>query len=533
MASRSTRARTACGIDSASSCDAIARRSRRRRSPRRLVVGLVAFYTVRLALARNQAVAEAERAQRIQQFTLGLFEGGDQAAGPADSLRAVTLVERGVRDARTLDAEPAVASGSVSDPRRDLSEARKARPRRFAHRPGARAKARALRKRESRRGVGARRDGTATRGAGAVRRRRATRSRGSRRGHADARAESSGRREGERGARPRSPRARAYDKAIPVLAEVVRINEATGARPVDIGASHERARRRALLRGALPDVGFTEYSRARDLSSDVRRSTPAGRRKFSSTWARRSSIAGTTPTRSGWTGRRSRSTKRSTARITTRRPPTSRTSAARSCEKAVSTKATVVLKQALAIRERVYGPVHPMVASTVNELASIAVQNNRYDEAEAGFRRMLSIYRAIYGDHHYLLGLATSNLGSVHMGRKDYAGRSVCIAKPFVDIWRRRVPSTSTPASRASSSDVAAAPVEIRGGRAGVARGVRHSREANEPGDRVPSERAQGFVDRVRLARPEDGRGTVPRGIRRGVTQGRGEGEVAGGFRKR
>ena len=46
------------------------------------VVGLVVFYTVRLTAARNAAVAQAARTQRIQQFMLNLFEGGDDAVGP-------------------------------------------------------------------------------------------------------------------------------------------------------------------------------------------------------------------------------------------------------------------------------------------------------------------------------------------------------------------------------------------------------------------------------------------------------------------
>src|SRR6266571_2379427 len=73
-----------------------------------VVVSLVVFYTVRLATARNAAVAEAGRTQRIQHFMLNLFQGGDEAVGPADSLRVVTLVDRGVRDAQGLDGEPAV-----------------------------------------------------------------------------------------------------------------------------------------------------------------------------------------------------------------------------------------------------------------------------------------------------------------------------------------------------------------------------------------------------------------------------------------
>src|SRR2546430_2076464 len=73
-----------------------------------VVVSLVVFYTVRLATARNAAVAEAGRTQRIQRFMLNLFQGGDEAVGPADSLRVVTLLDRGVQEAQALDGEPAV-----------------------------------------------------------------------------------------------------------------------------------------------------------------------------------------------------------------------------------------------------------------------------------------------------------------------------------------------------------------------------------------------------------------------------------------
>src|SRR6185295_2045678 len=72
------------------------------------VVGMVVFFTVRLAIARNKALAEAARTQRIQRFMTNLFQGGDEAAGPADSLRVVTLLDRGVQDAKDLSAEPEV-----------------------------------------------------------------------------------------------------------------------------------------------------------------------------------------------------------------------------------------------------------------------------------------------------------------------------------------------------------------------------------------------------------------------------------------
>ncbi|MEO8451545.1 MAG: serine/threonine-protein kinase, partial [Gemmatimonadota bacterium] len=73
-----------------------------------VLVGLVVFYTVRLQAARNAALAEAARTDRIQRFTMSLFEGGDKSVGPADSLRVVTMVDRGLQQARSLDGEPAV-----------------------------------------------------------------------------------------------------------------------------------------------------------------------------------------------------------------------------------------------------------------------------------------------------------------------------------------------------------------------------------------------------------------------------------------
>lgn len=71
-----------------------------------VATGAAATYTVRVGRARDAAVREAERRTRLQEFMLALFTGGDEA-GPADSLRVVTLVDRGVQEARMLDADAA------------------------------------------------------------------------------------------------------------------------------------------------------------------------------------------------------------------------------------------------------------------------------------------------------------------------------------------------------------------------------------------------------------------------------------------
>src|SRR2546422_4052572 len=51
-----------------------------------VVVGLVVFYTVRLATAREAAVAPAGRGPRLPHFMLNLFSGGAEAGGAAESL---------------------------------------------------------------------------------------------------------------------------------------------------------------------------------------------------------------------------------------------------------------------------------------------------------------------------------------------------------------------------------------------------------------------------------------------------------------
>jgi serine/threonine-protein kinase len=72
-----------------------------------LVAGLISFYTIRLAKARDAALLQARRAQRTEQFMLGMF-GATGDAAPADDLRVVTVLDRAVRDAQALKNEPEV-----------------------------------------------------------------------------------------------------------------------------------------------------------------------------------------------------------------------------------------------------------------------------------------------------------------------------------------------------------------------------------------------------------------------------------------
>ncbi len=117
-----------------------------------LVIGLVIFYTVRLATARNAALAETARTQRIQGFMLDLFQGGDEVVGPAESLRVVTLVDRGVQEARIPGWRAPGPGRTVPYSRRHLPEAGTVWPGRFAAPAGTRPAPRDLRPGASRRG---------------------------------------------------------------------------------------------------------------------------------------------------------------------------------------------------------------------------------------------------------------------------------------------------------------------------------------------------------------------------------------------
>jgi tetratricopeptide (TPR) repeat protein len=68
----------------------------------------------------------------------------------------------------------------------------------------------------------------------------------------------------------------------------------------------------------------------------------------------------------------------------------------------------------------VYGPAHPQVASTLNELGFVALSRKDLDGAERAYRRMLEIYRTTYGDNHYLIAVAMSNLSTVSMRRNNF-----------------------------------------------------------------------------------------------------------------
>ncbi len=384
-----------------------------------LVVGLVAFYTIRLAHARNEALAESQRAQRIQRFTLGLFEGGDKAAGPADSLHAVALVDRGVQEARTLDAEPAVQAemyltlGGIYQklgvfPKADSLITLAVERRRKIFGPASPEVAASVIDLGLLRVDQAKFDDAETLIRDGLQMARRT-SPASDPVVVDGSA-ALGRVLTERGS---------YDKAIPALAEVVRLREAANAPAAD----------RAASISALADAHF--YLGKYEISDSLyRHAMTLYRQAFGDRHPFVAEMLSNLGAAQFDRGNYKEAERLERQALEIEEPfyghdhfKTAQYLTMLARPLAFENRfdeATDLLGQALAIKERVYGKNHPAVASTVNELGNIALQRDRYDEAEGYFRRMIEIYRAAYGEHHYLLGVATSNLGSVLMAKKDY-----------------------------------------------------------------------------------------------------------------
>jgi serine/threonine-protein kinase len=395
------------------------------------VVGLVTFYTLRLTTARNAAVAEAARTQRIQGFMTTLFQGGDEAAGPSESLRVVTLVDRGVRDARRLDKEPTVQAelyqtlGGIYQQlgnlgradsllRASLDERRRVLGR---NHPDVAASLVAL-------GLLRNAQAAYDEAERLVREGLAMNRRLLGPNHpAVARATAAlGRVLEDRGS---------YDQAIAVLQEAVRLSATDSASP-DFRASLTELANTHFYAGhfATSDT-LNKRILAMDRQRDGDRHPNVGDDLINLgaiqfEWGHftdaeryyRQALAIIRP----WYGdshpeTASNLTMLGRALVSQRK----------------FDEATVILLDALAISERAYGPVHPRVASAVNELGRVAVQTGKLDEAEADFTRMADIYRSVYHDKHYYIGIALSNLAGVYDLRKDYTRAE----QLFRDVLRR------------------------------------------------------------------------------------------------
>ena len=386
-----------------------------------LVIAVVAFYTVRLASARDVALAESARTQRIQAFTLNLFRGGDEAVGPADSLRVVTLLQRGEQEARLLDREPEIQAelyATLGGIYQQLG--------RLEHADSLLRAALDRRQRLGPAQTAAVADNLVALGLL----------------HLDRAQLPDGERFIREGltlakrelpvAHPVLARATAalgqaleekgeYAEAVAVLGEAVRLHWLADSASPDLTAT-------------LRQLGSTHfYAGDFDLADSVNRQVLAMTKR--QLGERHPLVAddlvnlGATKFERGAYSE-AEAYYRDALAITR---PFFGDAHHRTAGNLVMLGRTILyqqrfeeaeplLREALAIRERVYGPLHPSVASVLNELGNLSMSRQQLDEAEEYYRRMASIYRAIHGDRHYLLAVAVSNEAGVRVARGDFAG---------------------------------------------------------------------------------------------------------------
>jgi serine/threonine-protein kinase len=384
-----------------------------------IVVGLVVFYTVRLANARNAALAEAARTQRIQGFMLNLFQGGDEAAGPADTLRVVALLDRGVKEARSLDSEPEVQAelyqtlGNIYQKLGNFDQADSLLRS-------------ALERRRSLFGSDSREVAESLVAVGLLRA-----------DHAQLAEAERLVREGlamsKRKLPPNHPAvAKAtsalgkvlvdrgkYDQAIPVLEEAVRLQSAPSAPTADLAATLSE------LANAHFYTGHYETSDSLNRRVLVMEGQLYGERhpRVADTLINLGAIQ----FQRGHYGEAERFNRQALDIVQSwygkDHPETADTMTI--LAQALSyqhryDEAAVLLQQSLAILERAYGRVHPRVAFALNELGNVAIRQGKLDGAEADFSRVVDIYRSVYDDQHYQIGLAQSNLAGVYAKRKEY-----------------------------------------------------------------------------------------------------------------
>jgi serine/threonine protein kinase/tetratricopeptide (TPR) repeat protein len=384
-----------------------------------LIIGLVTFFVARLARARNVAVAETTRTQRIERFTLNLFDGGDKTAGPSDSLRVVTLLDRGVQSARTLNAEPAVQAdlyqtlgniyhklGKLDQADPLIQSSLERRKKLGADSPDVADSLVAM-------GMLRLDQGHLPEAESLVRQGLAIDRRHFPVGDPAIGKDLSalGRVLEERGA---------YDEAVKTLEEALRIQSARHDVTADLSDSTNELATAHYYLGHLP-LADSLYKQG--LAMD--------RQLYGSVHPRLADdyySLGLVQHDSGHDSDAERYYRQALAIkqswYGSDHPDTALIMAAVGQSLVYQGRydeAAPVLQQAFAIQERLFGKIHPQVAMGLNTLGLLEIRRGHLDDAEKDFARMADINRAVYGDRHYLVGIARLNLGQVYLEKKEYA----------------------------------------------------------------------------------------------------------------
>ena len=397
-----------------------------------VIIALVAFFTVRLAKARDTALAEAARTERIQQFMANLFQGGDDAAGPSDSLRVITIVDRGVQEARLLNSDPKVQAelyenlGGIYQKLGKFEQADSLLTS-------------ALEQRKSLFGADSPEVAESLTALGLLR---------SDQAHLEQAEQltEQGLAMDKRHLPPNHPAiAKAtlafgkvlaergsYGPAIAALDQAVRLQSAPGVAPADLATSLS-ALADAHYSAGHYDVCKSLYARVLDMHRQIYGARhPLVADDLGSIAAAQRDLGYYSEAE----GLDRQALDIARSYYGNEHPKTAGflTSLGQSLlyqkkfDEAVS-----ALNEALAIQQRVYGQVHPSVAETLNELGNVASMRDQFDDARMQFQHSADIYRAVYGDHHYLVAIALSNVADTYLHKQDYPRAE----QLFRDVVRR------------------------------------------------------------------------------------------------
>ncbi len=383
-----------------------------------VLAGLVVFYTLQLAAARDAALAEAVQTQRIQRFMLGLFEGGE-AGGPADTLRARTLIDRGLRQARRLDGQPEVQAelyqtlGNLYTRLGAFERADSLLERALAQRralygadhPEVAASQVALGLLRVDQAMMEEAEALVREGLAMTRRHLPP-------GHPEV--------TGALTALGYVLRMRGkYEEAVAPLEEAVRVLAAQEPASVELSQS-------------LSELATAHYYNGRYATSDSlnRLALMMDRRLYGE---RHPLVAaslinlGATRFELGYYEETEQLYRQALAiHLAYYGPDHYDTASNLMLIGQVLTyqerydEALPLLERALAVRERIYGPEHPRVATTLNGLGRVAQAGGDLARAESLFVRVIDIYRTALGEEHYWVGIAQSNLASVYLDGEQY-----------------------------------------------------------------------------------------------------------------
>ena len=397
-----------------------------------LIVGLTGFFTWRLTNARNAALAESERTQRIQRFMIDVFQGGDAIAGPAAELKVIDMLDRGAREAKALDSDPKVKADllfNFAEIYEKQGQFDKAEPlfqsaleqRKHIYGLGSAEVAEALTALALMRADQSRLDE-----AERLARQAMTIQSGKPNANGSVSASTTialGKILGQKGLHEEAIRLlnaeferQSMDGApnlelASVLSALADVNYSAGHYDVCVPLYKQLVEMHRQIYGPNHPLVAGDFSSLGATMIDLGYYDEAEKYSRQALDLNRAYYGGDNP--------------KVAANLTT-------LGRAFVYQKKYD-QAADVLGQALSVQRRLFGPVHSSVAETLNELGNVASMRNQLDDAEAKFRRVVDVYRSIYGDHHSFVAIALSNVASIRMDKKDYAGAEII----YRDVVRR------------------------------------------------------------------------------------------------